>query len=249
MEVFGGVLLIIMGGYVGYALCLIPMGKLLAYRQCRTLSSAPNALIYLAGTTTNQPPLVSPLGKTACIQWKIQVLETTGSGQRKTTIKRLEIRSDQPYFISDGTHLVKVFLPQSLGDPLLRIGRLMLGLPRLGLGEIFGKGELSYRAHQNLCQPFEDGRVTALLASHGISLKGMLGLARNLSVRAYIFTPGQPIYIWGKLIRHRQAIHLMAKIVSFRSRLTLILASLGLGLFGLLVALLGAKLIYEFGLR
>ena len=248
VELLVGLFFLLLGYYFGYGLGLQPLLPLLTCRTCSIRQAKLQEAVYIAGVAGKTPQLISPLSGSPCIQWRVHVTETTGGGKHRQTITRLDLRSHKPYEVGDRSGTIMV-----ASDPtqprIISWGRLSVNLPHLTLDEVVGKGEPMYHDHQHLFHPFEQEASTAFLERRAIPLKKLMGVPRNLHIREYGLQSGQAIHLWGTVVKREGRRWLIPSIVSRKSRPALLWASGGFGLLGLLITLLGLKVIYEFGIR
>lgn len=248
VELLAGLFFLALGSYFGYGLGIQPLLPLLTCRTCSIREAKRQEAVYIAGMAGQSPELVSPLSSVSCIQWRVHVTETKRSGKSSQTITRLDLRSHEPYEVRDrsGTIMVET---NPTPPSTISWGRFIINLPHLALDEVVGKGEPLYHDYQHLFHPFQQEASTAFLERRAIPLKQLMGLPRNLHIREYGLQSGHPIHVWGTVVEQKGKRWLRPSIVSRKSRPALLWASMGFGLLGLLVSLLGLKVIYEFGIR
>ncbi|AFY36800.1 hypothetical protein Lepto7376_0362 [[Leptolyngbya] sp. PCC 7376] len=95
-------------------------------------------------------------------------------------------------------------------------------------------------------QDFSDKQAIAFLEENNIKREGYLGNRKSIAIREYTRQVGDPIYLWGKIIRgDRHQKRLNPWLISHSPRRDLMLILIFLGLLGLFFLTFGCTIIYQ----
>lgn len=246
IELIVGLILALLGWNFAYFVAGKNLVTLFAYKLRAIASAQIGEKIYLVGKLTGEPTERSLFTQTPCIRWHLKVTETKG-GKSKTVITLLERRSPNPFFIADKSGVIEI-LPLNYQAPLFKIGNnnFSLSTTNFTAHDFVGTGRPQNRCHQNIFEEFSDPRAIAFLDEYNIEHKGFLGQRKSISINEYLGQPGDKLYICGEVIRgdrHKKC--LQPWLISTRPIYQLALFLGGFGLLGLLLFLIGTKIIYE----
>lgn len=249
IELIVGLFFALFGLNCAYFVAWQNLVTLFAYKLRAIASAQIGEKIYLVGKLTGEPKEQALFTQTPCIYWRCKVTETKGGGKHKSTITLLERRSQNSFLLADKSGLIEV-LPLNYKAPLLRIGndRFSLSSTNFTVHDFVNISRSQNRFHQNIFQEFSDPRAIAFLNEYGIQPKGMLGQRKSISILEYLGQPGDKIYVCGEIMRgdrHTKYLRIQPWLISTYPIYKLALFLMGFGLFGLLLFLIGLKILLE----
>lgn len=174
MTIGGGAL----GGFLGLLLSYRALGKI--FRMLRT-STGEIALLpagepaEIAGKADGETILASPITKTPCVLWQVEVSERRSSGKSSHWVTVYRNTSTAPFDVYDGTGRMRV-QPGPQMELLLR-----------------NDTSQSSGLFSSL-----DEQTQAALNEIGVNTKGFLNLNKNMRVQERYIEQGDQIYLLGK---------------------------------------------------
>ena len=216
---------------------------LLQYKSLAIAKARVGDLIYVTGKVGSRTNLFSPITKTPCAWWRVLVTEAKG----KSSVMLLDRESLQAFPVIDNTGTIQV-LPLSSDSPepvKIGSGSRFLTVLRFSNLNFLTHGNPHYLVYQNLLEKLTEPQI-AFLEDCNLNLNGLPGKP-SLVLREYIWQIGNPIYAFGKVIRHdRYGKALALSLISRRPPSCIAIALIFLGMiFGVFFAVLGLKLAYK----
>ncbi|MEW6286611.1 MAG: GIDE domain-containing protein [Chloroflexota bacterium] len=174
MTIGGGAL----GGFLGLLLSYRTIGKIL--RMVRTSTSEIALLpageqVEIVGKADGETILHSPITKTPCVLWQVEVAERRSSGKSSHWVTVYSNTSTAPFDVYDGTGRMRVH-PGPHMELLLR-------------------NDASQSS--SLFSSLDEG-TQAALNEIGVNTKGFLNLNKNMRVQERYIEQGDQIYLLGK---------------------------------------------------
>lgn len=174
MVILGGAL----GGFLGLLLSYRDLGKIFRIFRTATgeIASIPaDEHVEIVGTADGETTLHSPITKTPCVLWQVEVSERRSSGKSSRWVTVHSATSTAPFDVYDGTGRMRV-------DP----GRGVELLLRVDVKKSSG-----------IFSSLDEQTQTAL-NEMGLDTKGFLNLNRTLRVLERYVERGDQVYLLGK---------------------------------------------------
>jgi len=174
MTIGGGAL----GGFLGLLLSYRAIGKI--FRMLRTSTGEIALLpageqVEIVGKADGETILQSPITKTPCVLWQVEVSERRSSGKSSHWVTVYNNTSTAPFDVYDGTGRMRVH-PGPQMELLLR-----------------NDASRSSGLFSSL-----DEQTQAALNEIGVNTKGFLNLNKNMRVQERYIEQGDQIYLLGK---------------------------------------------------
>ncbi|MEB3224603.1 MAG: hypothetical protein VKJ86_02230 [Synechococcus sp.] len=242
-----GLWFVLFGGILLKATIGQNLQTLLRYRWQRPGQTRLGEKIYFRGRYSVGKSLLSPLTQTPCLRWRITITESRG----KKSVLLLDQSSQSSFFVTDQQQMLEVLPRRPVPTQAIAIGKspVVLFSPQQELDNYVGMGQYHYQAQQHILLPLRDPKAIAFLEKHQISPTGPLGNRRALVLREYIWEAGDPVYIFGKLIRRdRQQKLFIPWVITHRPRWFIVAILGSLGLLGFFLLGVGMVVIFQGGL-
>jgi len=173
-TILGGVL----GGLAGLLLSYRTVGKLFRIFRTATgeIASVPtDEQVEITGKADGETTLDSPITRTPCVLWQVEVLERRSSGRSSRWVVVHSATSTAPFDVYDGTGRMRVY-PSRGAELLLRD---------------------DVKKSSGILSSLDEQTQTAL-NEMGVDTKGFLNLNKSMRVRERYIERGDQIYLLGK---------------------------------------------------
>lgn len=174
MVILGGAL----GGFLGLLLAYKDLGKIFRIFRTSTgeIVSVPvDEQVEIVGKADGEAPLHSPITKTPCVLWQVEVSERRRSGKSSRWVTVHSATSTAPFDVYDGTGRMRVYPSRGV--------ELLLRADSTKSSGIFSS---------------LDEQTQTALSEMGVDTKGFLNLNKTLRVQEQYIERGDQIYLLGK---------------------------------------------------
>lgn len=166
------------GGFFGLLLSYKDLGKL--FRMIRTSTSeiahiSADEQVEIIGRADSPTTLHSPITKTPCVLWQVQVMERRSSGRSSRWVTVYSNTSSAPFDVHDSTGRMRIQpsprLELHLRDDVKKSSGLFTSL---------------------------DEQTQAALSEMGVSSKGLFNMNKNMRVHERFLEQGDEVYVLGR---------------------------------------------------
>ncbi len=166
------------GGFFGLLLSYKDLGKL--FRMIRTSTSeiahiSADEQVEIVGRADSSTILHSPITKTPCVLWQVEVMERRSSGRSSRWVTVYSNTSTEPFDVYDNTGRMRIHpshrLELLLRDDVKKSSGLFSSL---------------------------DEQTQAALSEMGVSSKGLMNFNKNMRVHERFIEQGDQVYVLGR---------------------------------------------------